>query len=82
MEGTVKEAILSHESLEGFIASEDTPIDAKERVSTFFPVTPEESSTPEATKTVTNSSVRKQLAFTPLKPLKPPEPPGSSSKGS
>ena len=95
IEGTVKEAILSHESLEGFIASEaseaseDTPIDARERVSTFFPVTPEESSTPTpeesstpvATKTVTNSSVRKQL-FTPLKPLKPPEPSGSSSKGS
>ena len=103
IEGTVKEAILSHESLEGFIASEaseaseDTPIDARERVSTFFPVTPEESSTPTpgesstptpeesstpvATKTVTNSSARKQL-FTPLKPLKPPEPSGSSSKGS
>jgi len=104
IEGPVKEAILSHESLEGFIASEaseaseDTPIEARERVSTFFPVTPEESSTPTheesstpvATKTVTNSSVRKTVTnssvrkelFTPLKPLKPPEPPGSSSKGS
>ena len=100
MEGTVKEAILSHESLEAFIASEaskaseDTPIDARERVITFFPVTPEEtstptpqesstptpqkSSTPVATKRVTKSSVRKQL-FT---LLKPPEPSGSSSKGS
>jgi len=89
IEGTVKEAILSHESLEGFIASEaseDTPIDARERVITFFPVTPEESSTPTpqesstpvATKRVTKSSVRKQL-FT---LLKPPEPSGSSSKGS
>ena len=75
-EGMFKEAILRHESLEGFLASEGTPIDAKEAVSTFFPVTPEETSTERATNTQRNPLVRKQLTFPPS------EPSGSSSKGS
>ena len=75
-EGEVQADFLRHESREGFLASERTPIDPKGTVNIHVPGTPEETSTERPTNTERNPLVKKQLTFPPS------EPSGSSSKGS